>query len=412
MFHQFRAASLIVSHRVVMLLALFASYMLLTVAAAEEVIAENPLYVDPATRDFTENPALLERIQSGPHGYFRFINIEFSDEVCRRFSESLAGTPSFNLHGDAHIEQYAITDIGRGLTDFDDSSMGPAVIDLMRFGVSLRLTCRALDWEAYTTVMYDQFLQGYRDALNEPDMNPPEPDLVQRIRSTFTIDRVNYFKWVDSIMEPMPDEEKDSLETAFQPYIETMRAENPEYDPSYFDVAQMGYLRMGIGSALDIKFLVRIQGATADSLDDVVLEMKEVRDLSAIDCLTSTQAGDPFRVLLGQARIAYQPFSHLGYFRYLDKNFWVHSWVDNYKELDIDKTFQSLDDLAAVVYDVGAQLGLGHTKHIAAPLDLQLRREQLQLLDRDEEKIKATCVELEANVVDAWQQFCAKKQSN
>src|SRR3990172_1284671 len=86
--------------------------------------AINPLYVDPATRDFSNNPELLERIKGSPHGYFRFINIEFSKEICRRFQNRLPGTPSFNLHGDAHIEQYAITDLGRGLTDFDDSSTG------------------------------------------------------------------------------------------------------------------------------------------------------------------------------------------------------------------------------------------------------------------------------------------------
>ena len=46
----------------------------------------NPLYVDPATQDFSENPKLLKRILAGPHWYFRFINIPFSKEICRLFS--------------------------------------------------------------------------------------------------------------------------------------------------------------------------------------------------------------------------------------------------------------------------------------------------------------------------------------
>ena len=103
--------------------------------------APNPLYIDPASRDFSENADLLERILSGPHGYFRFINIPFSREICRRFENELPSMPSLNLHGDAHIEQYAMTDLGRGLTDYDDSSTGPGLIDLLRFGVFPGIGC-------------------------------------------------------------------------------------------------------------------------------------------------------------------------------------------------------------------------------------------------------------------------------
>ena len=97
----------------------------------------NPLFVDPKTQDFSQNPILLKRILASPHGYFRFINKQFSRNICQELEEMYAGSPSFNLHGDAHLEQYAVTDLGRGLTDFDDSSAGPAILDIMRFGVSL-----------------------------------------------------------------------------------------------------------------------------------------------------------------------------------------------------------------------------------------------------------------------------------
>ena len=106
----------------------------------------NALYVDPAARDFSKNPKLLNRILAGPHWYFRFINIPFSKEICRLFQDELPGTPSFNLHGDAHIEQYAVTEIGRGLTDFDHATTGPGVLDLARFATSLHLTCRVNGW--------------------------------------------------------------------------------------------------------------------------------------------------------------------------------------------------------------------------------------------------------------------------
>lgn len=374
--------------------------------------ADNPLYIDPATRDFSENPALLERIFSGPHGYFRFINIPFSQEICRRFGTALAQMPSLNLHGDAHIEQYAITDLGRGLTDYDDASSGPGILDLMRFGVSMQLAAKANGWADQSDMLMETFLTGYQSALENPDNNAAIPALVKRTQAKFTIDREGYFKWVSSIMEPMSDEVRDSLITAIDPYIETKLLEAPHVTRNYFQITSCGFLRMGIGSALDMKFLVRIRGNTDDPMDDVVLEFKEVRDLSEINCIDSGREKDPFRILLGQTRIAYSPFKHLGYFRFRDRNFWVHSWVDNYKEADIKKSFESVDEMKEVAYDVGVQLGKGHVKHIATPFDLQLRREQLQLLKNHQASIIAACKELTGQTVAAWEAFCKVMKGN
>ncbi len=366
---------------------------------------DNPLFIDPATVDFSGNPELLERIIASPHGYFRFINILFSKEVCARFQSMLLGTPSFNLHGDAHIEQYAMTDLGRGLTDFDDSSTGPAVLDLMRFGVSLHLTCRTNGWEAHADSLYETFLMGYREALNNPQAEAPVPSLVSRVKEDFKFDRVKYFEWVASIMQPLSEADSRKLLKAMNPYFENMLFEKKNLKKGFFEVVQTGLLKLGIGSAQDIKYLVRVEGESLDPYDDVVLEVKQVRDLSEIDCITVAQSGDPFRVLIGQARIAYEPYKFLGYIRLNKMNFWVHSWVDNYKEVDLTESFSSVQELAEIAYDVGIQLGRGHTNQIAAPLDIQLRREQLRLLAEHEGTLKATCYDLTDLTIAAWRAF-------
>ena len=366
----------------------------------------NPLFLDPATQDFSENPAMLDRIRSGPHGYFRSINIPFSREICNQFADISTTDISLNLHGDAHIEQYAVTDLGRGLTDFDDSSTGPGILDLMRFGVSLRLTCLENKWEDKADQAFDAFLSGYRTALNDPTIVAPEPVVVGRIKSTFKVDRSTYFEWINSIIEPIEKSEADSLIRAMLPYKKTMLAEKPELNNEFFDIVQVGRHRLGIGSALDIKYLVQINGNTNDPKDDVVLEFKEVRDLSDIPCINTGKKIDPFRILLGQARISYQPFKYLGYFHFYGRTFWVHSWVDNYKEVNIKKSFQNIKELNEVAYDVGVQLGLGHVKQIAEPLGLQLRREQLLMLELHGEKIKLACKEYADLTVKAWKRFC------
>ena len=368
----------------------------------------NPLFVDPETQDFSQNPKLLERILASPHGYFRFINKQFSRIICHKFEEMYAGSPSFNLHGDAHLEQYAVTDLGRGLTDFDDSSAGPAILDIMRFGVSLNLACKMNHWNDSFSGLFGIFLEGYRGALENPSLEAPEPALVSKLRSNFTYNKEVYYKWVDSIMDKIPASELDSLMVSMKTYVDAMMKENPQLSQHYFDVINLGYLRMGIGSALDLKYLARCQGESDDPFDDVVLEIKEVRDISQIPCLTRVQIFDPFRILIGQARIAYQPFYHLGYFYFKEKNFWVHSWVMNYKELDIQKNYRDKKELQEIVYDVGVQLGRGHPKQIAAPLDFQLRQSQLRWLEQYDNKLLKACESLAEEVEYSWKRFSEK----
>lgn len=368
----------------------------------------NPLYVDPASYDFSENIPLLERVASSPHGYFRFINLQFSKEVCRRFEHYFQGMPALNLHGDAHLEQYAITDLGRGLTDFDDSSMGPAFIDLLRFGVSLRLACQESGWDDQSDQLFSTFLLGYREALNNSDAMIDEPEIARNIRAGYSSDRSKYLQWAESQMSPMTADARDSLAKAMQTYVDAMVEDNDHLKRNYFDFVKAGYLKMGIGSALDTKYLVRVRGKSKNPDDDVMLEIKEVRDISGIPCILRTQKSDPFRVLLGQARIAYAPFEHLGYFYYQNKTFWVHSWVENYKEVKIGKTLSNVEQLSEVAFDVGIQLGHGHTRNIASPFDAQLRRSQLVLLAKTEKELRQAVIDLTDLTIEAWQAFRAK----
>jgi hypothetical protein len=132
--------------------------------------------------------ALVGRLRSTPHGYFRFVNRRFSESVCRLFGDVRAGLPDVNLHGDAHVEQYAVTNLGRGLTDFDESARGPNVIDLVRFGVSLELAARERGWTDESHRAFDEFLRGYREALEEPSVDRPPSRVVGRARAAFAFD--------------------------------------------------------------------------------------------------------------------------------------------------------------------------------------------------------------------------------
>ncbi|MEM7675162.1 MAG: DUF2252 family protein [Myxococcota bacterium] len=363
----------------------------------------NPLFVAPQTYDFTSNPALLARILKSPHGYFRFVNRPFSEAVCRAGMPTIA--PRVNLHGDAHVEQYAVTDLGRGLTDFDDATTGPATIDLMRFGVSLMLTTEARGWSAYEDRLLTRFLKGYRRALRVPKTEAPVPAVARRIRDGFKKDRAAYFEGLNAMTQPMPIEERAALQKAFVPYARSMQMQSPELRAEFFDIVQTRRLSLGIGSALDDKFLVRVAGDTDDPLDDVVLEVKEIRDLSGISCINATTSQDPFRVLVGQSRIAYRPHRFLGYIRLERRIFWIHAWVDNYREFKLDRTARTPEELAEVVYDVGIQMGRGHPNQIAAPFDRQLRDALIQMLDGCESDLRTAIKRFTRDLKAAWRRF-------
>jgi len=368
------------------------------------------LFVHPDSFEFVSNPELLARIRASPHSYFRFINIPFSRMVCARFSHLIDDGPlgrdrfPFNLHGDAHVEQYAVTDLGRGLTDFDDSSEGPAWVDGVRFSVSLRLATLANGWEDRADDIVSEFVRGYWDVIEDSTLSAPVPAVASRFQATFAHDSLAYLAWVDSIMQPLPEAARLELLASLEPYSELMLGTNPELPDDFFRPVQVGGLQLGVGSALDTKYLVRLTGPTVDPADDIIVELKRVRSLAGIPCIQADD-DDPFRVLQGGARIAYQPFRFLGFVEHAGDMFWTHAWVANYRELNVAESFQSPGELAEVAYDVGVQLGLGHLRDVGGSFQQMVR---VNVQDRGSE-IEVELLEgsriLAAEVVEAWEAF-------
>lgn len=362
--------------------------------------------------DVLASPAFFEALRDSPFRYFRFVNVPFSDQTCRWFGDTITTMPNVNLHGDAHIEQYAITSDGRGLADFDDSSTGPAVIDLVRFGSSLQFAMDASGLGDSRPVI-DAFLRGYRDAMETPDDVVDEPSISATVRAGFDSDRSGFLDMTDGLMIPLEPDVEAEVRDAFARYAARLvETTDDDINEAHLVIRSVGGLDIGIGSRLDEKFLVRIEGATSDPLDDVVIELKEVRDLSGISCIEAGRGGGAFRVLIGQARIGggvdpwLAPIPAGGTGRFETTPFWARAWYDHYRELDADR-FGETAELAEVAYDVGAQLGRGHVVQIASPLDAQLRAEQLALLDEIEPSLRLAIDAMTARTLAGWAQFGA-----
>jgi uncharacterized protein (DUF2252 family) len=363
--------------------------------------AADGLDVDPGDRRFAGRPDLVERLGATPHGYFRFVNAAFAAETCRLFADVAATLPEVNLHGDAHVEQYAVTSLGRGLTDFDDCTRGKPVIDLVRFGTSLLLAAREKGWASGEQGFVDAFLAGYREGLRGYRRGMRTPELVTRTRAGFRWDHGPALRHARALIDqaPLPRDVFADGVAQFAALVRFAR-ELPE---SFFDVKRVGALTMGVGSALDEKYLIVFEGETASDDDDLVVEAKQIRDLTGNPCVRTDVGAS--RVLDGQRLIAYEPFAFAAVVPHGGKFFWMHDWTDDYQEASIRSAIRTPRDLREIAYDAGVQMGRAHPKRPDGGPDKDRRRAVLRSLDATQARVRLAIREMAKGTEAAWQAF-------
>jgi hypothetical protein len=178
---------------------------------------------------------------------------------------------------------------------------------------------------------------------------------------------------------------------------------------SFFRIKKLGSLNIGIGSAGDERYLLRIEAGSPSDKDDIILELKEVRRLNDLPCLRAEVGGT--RIVVAQATLAYQAFSYVGTLALESptgpRHYWFHAWPDNYAELRI-ASLATARTLEEVAFDVGVQLGRGHGRQKRSSESRRLR-EQLQAalpgLD-----LHALATGLADATEEAWRQFVARTE--
>lgn len=350
-----------------------------------------------------QSPDLLELLSAEPYAFFRFSNRAWAKAVCDELRDDLGEMPMLNLHGDAHIEQYAVTAADQGLDDFDDAASGPPVLDLVRFVSSVHLACRHHRWEAQRERILDGFFQGYRAGIAEPDLDPDVPACIARIRRRETPDETEFLAWAESLMQPLDPEDRKSMEADTKRFAEMMRETRPDLPAGFFDIKSAGRLRMGVGSRGDQKVLVRIDGRTSDPDDDLIIEGKELRDLSSIDCIQ--RPAGVFRVLVGVRRVGrlgHEILGHVPDAGFDGPAWWIKSWEPSYQELTLSD-LRSPDELREIAYDSGVQLGQGHVRGVEGPAGGTRQKAAIEVAERYESKVRELSFRLVADMLEAWE---------
>jgi len=370
-----------------------------------EASAATVLHAAVAVSEVASNQALLNRLCPDAFRYFRFVNKKFSERTCIDLKERMGPVPMVNLHGDAHVEQFAITTTGSGLVDFDDATTGPAYIDLVRFGVGLELVCHQRGWSSPEVL--DAFFLGYREALANPGQEIREPDFVQAMRSELDDDRVGFLADVDALMEPVADVQVPEVMAGWNRYVELMVQRSPQLSASYFKIKRYGRVTAGIGSVLTPRYLVRIEGPSAVDDDDIVLEAKELGNLGQSPCVRNQR----LRTIVARARLERMGGDPLAAViprgaeeGVNDPPFWIQAWRHDYREVD-HTDLETPAQLQAIARLVGWQLAAGHIREVAATYDNDLAREQLAILELGERHIRDEIAELTQATLESWATF-------
>ena len=363
----------------------------------------------------TADAEVLRRIGADPYNYFRLLNPEWTLRVCRAFAADRSLMPTAQLHGDAHIEQYALMGQAFGLDDFDDSARGPAVVDIVRFLGSLDLALRQRGWTASRDALFDRFLQGYRRGLANPSEPPSIPAIVRRLRTEPVRSREAFLTWGESLMIPMDDTVMRAVTETIDVFARAVRRERSDRPASHFRVRRAGWLQIGIGSAATPKILVRVEGPSAASGDDVLLEAKALGSLEGFGCLEPGGPQPSLRVIVGSRQIGRLkhdilaaatalPLPVIGGRRDEARDWWIRSWDRTYREVELSE-YRSVAELSAVVYDSGLQLGAGSARGLAGPAAAAFRNRSLSLLDALESRIRTLAITLVDELYQGWNEF-------
>ena len=354
---------------------------------------------------------LIDRLRADPFTYFRFINRAWTTRVCEAFAD-VTSPPIVRLHGDAHIEQFALTQTAWGLGDFDDSTRGPSFVDVVRFLGSIDVATRERGWTRDRDRLWNRFFEGYRLGLSSPDTQPREPDIVRELRRQAPITRAAYLAWGERQMQPMDDAQTTRIITGMVEFDRLMRGEGerPDLAPGYFAVKRAGWLRMGVGSAAALKVLVRVEGPSAAADDDVLLEGKETVNLDGVACLEASSTPPAKRVIAGAKQLgrwkhdilAVAPASLMPAIanradHWVD--WWVVSWEPTYREVRLSD-LRSAEDLADIAFDSGLQLGAGKVP--------ASRSEELAWNTRFEQRLRTETSTIVEELLAGWRELAGR----
>ncbi|MCZ8522161.1 MULTISPECIES: DUF2252 domain-containing protein [Paenibacillus] len=293
------------------------------------------------------------------------------------------------IQGDLHFENFGAfrSENGRmvyDVNDFDEGCLGSYLYDLLRMSVSVALVCRTLQTDpegqkeavasyltAYCkqirrfvnrkddprTLVFDK--EGTKGAIRRL-LKKTEKRLASHFLegvTTLTRDTRKFTK-SEEILPPTP-EEREALEAAWPHYLQTLQAKGIQPE-GYYRIKDLA-VKHGSGTAsigLD-RFYVLIEGEGGEgALDDIVLEVKEVRTpvpayfVKHNEAFWKNMGHQGKRVILTQQAMHHEADPYLGYLTLDGRDFYVRERSPYKKRLKTDR-LEGADELHEVLQTMG-----------------------------------------------------------
>lgn len=354
--------------------------------------------------------SLIDAIDGSAFRYFRRLAEPFKHRTCEAFRELRWRLPSGAVHGDAHLEQFVVTDSDFGLADFDNAGYGPAIVDLVRYAASLHLACREVAGGCDAEQAVAAYFNAYRAAIDRP-VARHEPPIVARLRARVGPEPEAWLEWAESLMQPLAPADEERVRQEWSRFVELMRETAPERPERFYRIRTLGSAEIGFGSALDWKLLIRIDGPTDDPLDDLILEARTHTLPDFRGCVWRPTGGS-LNVFMLTSLLAHPLPRVFGVLPNPDGDelpeIWIQSWERGYRELALTD-IQGQAELNALAADAGTQLA-GHF-WTTTPEELRgyQRFTQLRAFDLAEQRARDLARDMAREVVDEWNRFRREK---
>lgn len=309
------------------------------------------------------------------------------------------------IQGDLHIDNFGcfqneIGEIVYDVNDFDEGYVGSYLYDVFRMAVSIALYTDAEGLNEdeqkdriihYLNSYYKQ-LQRFKKNLDDPLMltftkeNTKGPvkkvlkKLGKRQRDYLLTDITNMneegkrvFNWNEEI-HSVTDEELEKIRDVMKKYFVTIDADNKQ-DPSHYQVKDVAR-KYGTGTAsigLSRYYILIEGGQEAGGIDDLVLEMKEVRTsipayfLPYSPVFWEKHAHQGERVVATQKAMHHLEDPYLGYVTMDNKHFYIRERSPYKKKVKADKllTLKDYDQTLKIMGRVTAKI------HARADADIE-----------------------------------------
>jgi uncharacterized protein (DUF2252 family) len=213
------------------------------------------------------------------------------------------------IQGDLHMENFGAFQNEKGeivydVNDFDEGYVGSYLYDVLRMSVSIALYGEAQGLSSqeqkgrmitYLQAYYDQ-LKRFKKKKDDPftffytrkNTKGPVQKVLKKLekrQSDHLLQDITYineedqrvFAWSDEI-QPVSDKEKENIHALWDAYIQSIDKEDQQ-DRSIYGIKDIAR-KHGSGTAsigLDRFYILVEGGKDANGVDDLVLEVKEVR---------------------------------------------------------------------------------------------------------------------------------------